>query len=226
LPDNIRIEVYSPFGLSLSTLTSDGTQFALYELSSRQFWWGPASSCNLARFTRFSLPPFVLVQLLRGEAPVLVHGPNQASIVWESSWLGTGHYAVEIHGKHDSMEKINLVPAADDWALPWSQQRLHVTNVEVSQAGRKLYQVMMEGHASAQTAPPREDPDGIEPPIMPSGPPCATEVPRRIRFVSANGETDFVLSYGSVYHNPPLLSTVFRQTIPAGVRVMRSECSN
>ena len=226
LPDNLRIDVYSPFGLSLSTLTSDGHQFSLYELQSRRFWWGSASACNLARFTRVSLPPFALVQLLRGEAPVLVHEPGQASIAWESSWLGGGHYAVEIRGQHQSVETISIVPADRDWSLPWQQQHLLVTDVTVSQAGRQLYQVMLEGHAPAQTAAPREDPDGLEAPIPPSGPPCSAEVPRRIRFVTADGETDFVLSYDNVHHNPPLLPSVFRQPLPGGVSVAHSECAD
>lgn len=226
LPDNIRIDVFSPFGLNLSTLTSDGSQFALYQAQERQYLLGSASSCNLARFTKVSLPPFVLVQLLRGEAPVLIHAPEQASIVWDSSWLGTGHYTLEIRGKNESLERISLVPAPDDWSLPWYQQRLRVENVTVSQAGRDLYQVMLEGHAPAPTAPPREDPDGLEPAILPSGPQCRAEVPRRIRFVSADSETDFVLSYSNVQHNPPLLPSVFRQVIPGGVRVLHSECSD
>jgi hypothetical protein len=226
VPDNLRLEVDSPFGLNLLTLTSDGNVFALYELQSRQYWLGPATSCNLARFTRVSMPPFALVQLLRGEAPVLTHGRDQASIAWDSSWIGTGHYAVEIRGQHDSLEKISFELAREDWSLPWREQRLRLTGVTVSQAGRELYHVMLEGHAPAQTAPPRDDPDGLEPAIMPSGPPCSAEVPRRIRFVSANSETDFVLSYSSVHHNPPLLPTVFRQPVPGGVHVVHASCSD
>ncbi len=226
IPDNVRIDVFSPFGLNLSTLTSDGSQFALYQAQQRQFLLGSASSCNLARFTKVSLPPFALVQLLRGEAPVLVHTPEQASIAWNSSWLGRGHYTLEIRGKNQTLEEITLVPAPDDWSLPWYQQRLRVENVTVSQGGRELYQVMLEGHAPASTALPREDPDGLEPPILPSGPPCHAEVPRRIRFIASDGETDFVLSYSNVQHNPPLLPSVFRQAIPGGVRVLHSECSD
>jgi hypothetical protein len=224
LPDNLRVDVYSPFGLSLSTLTSDGNQFGLYELQSRHFLWGPASPCNMARFTRVSLPPFVLVQLLRGEAPVLIHEPDQASIDWQSSWFGKGHYTLEIRGRHQTVQRIELEPAAGDWSLPWQQQRLRVSEVTVSQAGRTLYRVMLEGHAAAQTAPAREDPDGLESPIMPSGPPCSAEVPRRIRFISAGSDTDFIISYSRVQHNPPLLPTVFQQPIPGGVSVLHSEC--
>lgn len=225
LPESIRIEVDS-FGVNLSTLTSNGEQFSLYDLKSRKFWWGQASACNLARFTRVSLPPFVLVRLLRGEAPVLKHVPSEASIRWSSSWLGTGHYDVEITGSNQTSERIQLVPATEDWSLPWDRQRLHVTDVTVLQAGRELYQVMLEGHAPTRTALPREDPDGLEPPVMPSGPPCTADVPRRIRFVSPSSDTDFVLSYTRVEHNPPLVSGVFKQPVPGGVIALQSECAN
>jgi hypothetical protein len=226
LPESIRIDVFSPFGVDLSTLTSDGRQFSLYELQSRKLWWGTSSACNLARFTRISLPPFVLVQLLRGEAPILKHVPNQASIRWSSNWLGTGHYEVQITGNNQSSETIQLVPESGDWSKPWDRQRLHVTDVAVWQAGRKLYQVMLEGHSPTKTAAPREDPDGLDPPILSSGPSCTADVPRRIRFISPESDTDFVLSYTRVEHNPPLVSGVFEQPVPGGVLAMHSECTD
>lgn len=225
-PESVRIDVVSPFGVNVSTLTSNGERFSLYDLQSRKFWWGKASACNLARFTRVSLPPFVLAELLRGEAPVLKHTPAQASLHFSNSWFGTGHYEIELTGNNQSSELIQLTPASEDWDLPWEQQRLHVTNVAVWQAGQKLYEVMLEGHAPAKSAQPREDPDGLEPPVMPSGPPCTADVPRRIRFVSPSTDTDFILSYSRVEHNPPLVSGVFEQPVPGGVQSMQSECTD
>jgi len=226
LPDNVRIDVYSPFGLNLSTLTSNGKDFSLYELQSRKYWWGNASACNLSKFTRVSLPPFVLGQLLRGEAPVLKHEPNQSALTWSKSWFGSGHYEIEIKGANQSTEKIELVPASEDWSLPWNRQRLHVTNVTVWQAGTKLYEVMLEGHAPAHTAAPRPDPDGLDPPLLPSGPPCSADVPRRIRFISPTSDTDFVLGYTRVEHNPPLVPEVFAQPVPGGVQAIHSQCAD
>jgi len=226
LPDSVRIDVFSPFGLNLSTLTSNGNAFSLFELQARQYWWGNASSCNLARFTKISLPPFVLVQLLRGEAPVLKHEPNQETLTWSTSWFGSGHYEIEIHGANQSTERVEFVPASEDWSKSWQQQRLHVTDVTVWQAGKKLYEVMLEGHAPTHTAAPRLDPDGLEPPILPSGPACSADVPRRIRFISPGSETDFVLTYNRVEHNPPLVPSVFEQPVPGGVRVLHSQCAD
>jgi hypothetical protein len=164
--------------------------------------------------------------LLRGEAPILVHRPEDARISWHSEWSGGGHYVLEIRGNHESVESITLQIPEQDWPLPWQQQRLRTTDVTVVQAGKTLYEVMIGGYAQAATAPAREDPDGLEPTIMPSGPQCSAELPRRLRFVSSGGETDFVLEYKVASHNPPLLSAAFRQPMPGGVRRLYAECSD
>ena len=226
LPEQVRIDAFSPFGVNLSTLTSDGESFSLYDLQSRTFWLGPAKACNLARFTKVALPPFALVQLLRGEAPILVHRPQDARISWHSSWFGGGQYLLEIRGNHESVETITLQLPEQDWTLPWQQQRLRMMDVTVVQAGRTLYEVMIGGYALAPTASAREDPDGLEPTIMPSGPQCTAELPRRLRFISSSGNTDFVLEYKNASHNPPLLPGAFRQPMPGGVRRLYAECSD
>lgn len=226
LPEQVRIDAFSPFGVNLSTLTSDGKSFSLYDLQSRTLWSGAAKACNLARFTRIALPPHVLVQLLRGEAPILVHEPSNATLRWESNWWGGGQYLLEIRGRHEATEQVTLDVASHDFSKPWQQQRLYVSEVSVSQGGQQLYQVMIDGYSPSPMAQPRQDPDGLEPDILPSGPSCSAELPRRLRFISAESETDFILEYQTTAHNPPLLPAVFHQAVPEGVRVMRAECND
>ena len=48
-------------------------QFALADLRDKRFYVGPAAACNIARLTSVPVPGHVLVDLLRGEAPVLKH---------------------------------------------------------------------------------------------------------------------------------------------------------
>ena len=225
-PERIRLDVFSPFGLNLSTLTSDGRQFSLYDLQHRTFLVGPAKACNLARFTKIPVPPFVLVQLLRGETPILVHSAQDAQIHWRSNWFSSGHYTLEIRGAHDAVETVTLELLEQDWNLPWQQQHLRVTDLTVVQSGKTLYEVMVGGYQMAPMSAPREDPDGIDPPLMPSGPQCVAELPRRLRFVTDQGNTDFVLEYERAVHNPPLLPQVFEQTIPDGVKQLFAECSD
>jgi len=219
-PDRIRFDVFSPFGATLSTLTSDGRRFALSDVRERVFLHGPANACNLQRFTRVPLPPQAFVDLLRGVPPVLVHDASAASLEWES-----GAYSVRIRSRHQAEQKIRLLPAEEDWNRPWREQRLRVMEVEVRQAGAPLYRVELEGHARVRMAETRVDPDGIDPPFPPSGPECHAELPRRFHFVVGDGRHDVVLANEKTEHNPPLMPGTFEQTPAPGLRVRSSPCA-
>jgi hypothetical protein len=221
LPEKVRFDVYSPFGVTLSTLTSNGQRFALFDLTDKQFLYGPANACNVARFTEVPVPPFALVELLRGEAPVLVHTPAEARIEWSS-----GSYLIRISSKHAATEQIRLVPRPDDWYRPWQQQRVRVLEVGVEQQGIDLYRALMEDHEAAHTAKPRVDPNGLLPPVPASGPVCSAEVPRRIRMEVPGTDQDLILVDKSVTHNPPLIAGVFSQQAPGGVSVRYATCGD
>jgi hypothetical protein len=195
-------------------LTSDGNDFALFDLKEKQFFYGPSSGCNVARFTRVPVPPHALVQLLRGEAPVLVHDPARATIGWEA-----GCYVVRIYSRHAAREEIRIEPTPADWQLPWRQQRVRVLQVAVEQHGIELYRAELSDHRVARTAQPRVDPDGIDPDILPSGPVCRAEVPRSVRLLVPDTDQDLLLLSKEVSHNPPLIEGVFRQQPPRGVTV-------
>lgn len=220
VPDKLRLDVVSPFGATVSTVTSDGQRFALFDLRQKQFLRGPANACNLGRFTHVPVPPAALVQLLRGEAPVLVHTPTSASIVWQS-----GEYVVRIQSTRDASEEIHLQPLEQDYGLPYTAQRVRVTDVRVSQQGIELYRAELVGHRPGKMSGPRVDPDGLDPPVPPSGPSCQSEVPGRLRLRVPNGDQDVILENVDVSHNPPLPDGVFQQGPPGGVVVRDSPCS-
>ena len=221
VPDKLRLDVVSPFGATISTLTSDGHEFALFDLRQKQFLRGPANACNVGRFTHVPVPPAALVQLLRGEAPVLLHTPAGASIAWES-----GEYVVRIQSTRDATEEIHLKPLEQDYALPFSAQRLRVTEVRVAQQGIELYRAQLVGHRPAKMSGPRLDPDGLDPPVPVSGPSCQSEVPGRLRLQVPDGDQDVILENVDVSHNPPLDPQVFQQSAPGGVVVRDSPCAN
>jgi hypothetical protein len=225
LLERMRFDVHS-FGVMVSTLSSDGKQFALYDLRQKQFLYGPALPCNVERFTRVPVPPFALVQLLRGEAPVLVHDVAGASISWESGFLGlgSGAYKIRIASKHGAQEEIRLVPVDDDFDLPWSKQRLRVLEVRVLQHGTELYTAELRDHRAGRTAPPRVDEDGLGPTLPPSGPACSAELPARIRISVPDSGHDLVIVNEEVVHNPPLSDGDFKQSPPSGVRVRYVTC--
>ncbi|HET7541949.1 MAG TPA: hypothetical protein VFK05_18875 [Polyangiaceae bacterium] len=221
VPDKLRLDIVSPFGATISTVTSDGHDFALFDLRQKQFLRGPANACNLGRFTHVPVPPAALVQLLRGEAPVLVHQASQASIAWES-----GEYVVRIQSTRDASEEIHLQPLAQDYALPFGAQRVRVTEVRVAQQGIELYRAQLVGHRPAKMSVARVDPDGLDPPVPPSGPVCQAEVPGRLRLQVPDGDQDVILENVDVSHNPPLSMQLFQQSPPGGVDVRYSPCAN
>ncbi len=218
-PDKVRLDVVSPFGATISTLTSNGKDFSLYDLRQKVFLRGPANACNLGQFTHVPMPPHALVSLLRGEPPLLVHTPEQATLAWEG-----GRYVVRIASKYSATEEIAISPSEADYDKPYSKQHVELSSVEVRQQSYVLYHAELEQHDAASTAPPRSDPDGIDPDVPPSGPACGASVPRRLHLQVPAEEQDLVLSISEIAHNPPLPTGAFQQRPPGGVVVRSSPC--
>ncbi|MBI4701153.1 MAG: hypothetical protein HY744_08345 [Deltaproteobacteria bacterium] len=213
-PARVRFDVASPFGQMLYTLTSNGREFRMLDVKEKKLFFGPPSACNLARLTQVPVPGEVLVALLRGEAPLVAHRPEDASIGWDCD----GGYRVEIAGAHDAREQLWLEPYDGDFDLPWQRQRLRVGRVRIAQRGAVLYEVELGRHEPAHTAPPRVDPDGLGEDIPPSGGACDIEVPRAIRIVFPGTGDDVVLQYERVAVNPPIPEGAFSQPVPAGAK--------
>jgi hypothetical protein len=221
LPERVRFDVVSAFGVTLYTLTSDGRDFKMLDLEQKQFLEGPAKPCNLARLTQIPVPGHALVSLLRGEAPVLLHAPGSGQIEWSDS----GYYRVLLTGQHQASEEIRLRVHPDDWLKPYGEQRVRVSRVLVSQAGRELYDVELGEHRSVSTASPRVDEDGLEEPIPPSGPSCDAEIPHRIRMRVPHTSDDVLLEYSEAKWNPPLLEGSFTQPQPGGTKRIFVDCA-
>ncbi|WP_394821215.1 hypothetical protein [Pendulispora albinea] len=228
VPARIRMDIVSPFGVTVATLTSDGRNFSLADLRDKRFYTGPAKACNIARLTTVPVPGPVLVDLLRGEAPILKHGlaaglsgPNTGSRI---AWSGDGYYVITLTGANATTEEIHLAPRPDDLAKPWTEQRLRVLEVTVRQQGLVLYRAELEDHASTPMSTARVDEQGIDPPIPPSGPVCTAELPRRIHVVVPGLKEDVIFRYDDVLWNPPLPRDIFTQPQPAGLQPFPVNC--
>lgn len=220
---NLRMDVMAPPPLMqpIATLTTDGTGFAFADLRQKRFFVGPASACNIARLTTVAIPASVLVEILHGEAPVLKHAPEAATIEWN----GKGYYVVKIASTRGAREELHLAPRPDDWARPWDQQRMRVLDILVEQQGIVLYRAELEAHASAAMSSAQVDDAGIDPPIPPSGPFCDAEIPRKIHIEVPAQEDDVQFKYESVKWNPPLPQGTFLQEQPGGLQAVRvGEC--
>lgn len=219
-PERVRFDVVSQFGVTLATLTSDGTRFSFFDMKNGAFLEGPPDPCNIARLTQVRMPAHALVRLMRGEAPLLVHDPNAATI----EWSGSGYYVVHIPSRHEARQEIHLEPSPSDFGLPYPQQRLRVRRVLVTQRDYIHFEASMSDHADAVTMKPREDELGIDPPIPPSGPACRAEIPRRIHVEVPYTRDDMRFRYEDVGLNPPLPEGVFTQPVPGGVRRQHVQC--
>jgi hypothetical protein len=219
-PARIRMDVVSPFGIALATLTSDGRLFGLADKRNNAFLTGPASACNIARLTTVPVPGHVMVDLLRGEAPVLKHDASGATIAWDAG----GWWVLYIPSTREAKEEIHLAPRPEDWSKPWQEQRIRVLDVRVEQRDFVLYHAELSEHAPAATAGPRVDPDNIEPPIPPSGPQCDAELPRKIHVEVPVPQADVRFLYGQIAWNPPLPEGTFAQPVPPGMRVEPVTC--
>lgn len=222
-PARLRMDVIGPMNVGVvATLTSDSERFALADLREKRFYTGPAKACNIARLTTVPMPGHVLVSLMRGDAPVLKHQPSQASIAWSRS----GHYVVKIASTRDAEEEIHLAPHPDDFGKPWQQQRMRVRAVEVRQKGVVLYHADLDGHEPGAMAKERVDPDGIDPPVPPSGPVCNADLPRRIHVEVPGKDEDVLFRYDTVAWNPPILEGLFTQPVPGGLEIVRVSCED
>jgi hypothetical protein len=101
---------------------------------------------------------------------------------------------------------------------------LRVLDVAVEQQGYILYHAELSAHVRVSTASPRVDPDGLAPPISPSGPVCDAEIPRRIHVEVPDPAADVRFNYEDVTWNPPLIDGLFEQTSSPGMRVEFVDC--
>ena len=226
-PARLRFDVFSPFGVTLSTLTSDGERFSLYNLQERSFLYGPAETCNVQKFTQVPVPAEVLVELLRGRPPVLEHAPEQATIRFRRRFLAGGRYEIELFGANQTHEQITLGLFPEDFDRPPEQQRLRLLGVRVEQAGRGLYEVTLSGHRPAQRAsqePTAEEVAMGVSPLPPSGPACDAEIPGKLKVYVPQTGYELGIDNQEVFHNPPLSAMSFQQNRPSGVSVHRSTC--
>ncbi len=225
-PASLRMDALAPVVGTVFTLTTNGHNFQVSDLRNHRFLYGPATPESIAQITHIPMPAHPLITLLMGRAPVLKHDqPNlpQPTIDWDGSG---GFYRVVIHGNNDALEEIHIVPHADDWKKPWSDQRMRVTDVTVKQSNVVLYHAELDTHEPTPMWTPGKNGavacDDVcmalgQKPVTASGPTCEAEIPRRLHVEIPTRSTDVLFRYDKVTWNPPLDSTTFIQAQPQGL---------
>src|SRR5690606_4907917 len=228
-PEQLRFDLYSSFGVTLSTLTSDGKKFGLYSLDQKAFWYGPSRTCNIERFTRVAVPPFALVELLRGRPPVLSHRPEDVSFRYARPLFSKGRYVIDLAGEHETTQRLEIGVDERDLEKPLDAQRLRLLSVRVKQGRRLLYKVVLSDHFEGSRKDVTLTPDEVEmgiPPLPSSGPECSAELPRTLKFTVPDAGYTLQIENQEVHHNPPLSPGAFTQPVPSGVTVRESLCTD
>lgn len=196
-PSRFRLDAKTPVaGDVAAVITSDGTTLASSDLRQGRFTSGPANACGFANVAKIAVPPAVLVTLLLGHAPVLVHS-SPPTLRWSS-----GRYLVGIDGTNGSREEIEL--------QPWTNQRLRVARVHVEQQGATLY--------DAELADPQPAPAA-------TGDRCDdAEIPRSVHLSVPPAGEDILIRTTKVVVNPSLDPTVFTQSSQPGMTTERLTC--
>ena len=221
-PARIRMDIVSPFGVALATLTSDGQRFGLADLRDKTFFTGPAAACNIARLTTVPVPGHVLVDLLRGEAPVLKHEGGGATMAWDSH----GWWVLAIPGTREATEEIHLAPRPTTGPAHGTSSGCACSTCASCSRVRALPR-------GAERPRERADRGTARGPGQPRAAhsrraaPCAT--PRsRARSTSRCPvpEADVRFTYQQLEWNPPLPEGTFVQPVPQGMRVEPVTCED
>lgn len=138
-PDRFRLEVLSPFGQPLATLSSDSKKLYVYARAEGEFLVKKPSARVLKKILGLSLSARDLVLILSGRPPVLDHKAARVAAredgmpgqvlelfdVWgrvrQRIWVGQDNQTVErtaVYGKKDAPEYQVFFEPGQDGALP------------------------------------------------------------------------------------------------------------
>ncbi len=209
-PERLRLEVQSSFGLALLQLAA-GEAMAAVDPRNRVYSLGPNDPCTLQAWLGLPVPTDLLVAVLRGSVPIIVHDRSALS------WDGEGAWSLTFTGA-GLVETVRLAIADGRHGAEWAEQALEVREAEVRFGSRVLWRLEADKHAAAPLASPIVDPDGLDEPAPPSGPACAATLPRRVVLTLPERSASLRLDLRDVTWNPPLLPGSFEMIPPDGFR--------
>ena len=144
-PARLRMDVVSPFGVALATLTSDGRRFGAGRPARQDVLHGPAEACNIARLTHGAGPgPRAGRSPPRRGAGAQARGRRRRRSPGTPTAGGRSPSRARARRARRSTSR----PRPDDWAKPWAEQRMRVLDVRVVQQGYVLYHAELSDHAA------------------------------------------------------------------------------
>ncbi|MCA9564694.1 MAG: DUF4292 domain-containing protein [Myxococcales bacterium] len=114
-PQDIHVQILSPFGQSLQTLHCNGERLSLYDLEQQIYYFGDATPQNLSRLLPFYMTPADVVRVLTGGPPLEQFGEDTSA--YELSWdTEAGLYQLTVPLRHEP-GSLQLGVRHGDWGI-------------------------------------------------------------------------------------------------------------
>jgi outer membrane lipoprotein-sorting protein len=114
-PEDLHVQVISPFGTTLSVLVSNGQTLSLWDQENEVFYSGSPSPRNIARMLPFYMTAADIVRVLLGGPPLDQIGPNTPD--YELEWDGDeGRYRLTLP-LPDNDGRLELGVRHNDWTV-------------------------------------------------------------------------------------------------------------
>ncbi len=204
-PDRVRFDAQTQFGPA-AILTSDGESFALTDLQSNRFLYGPTCPSNIERMLGLRFASAEVTRLLLGESP-RIEAESQ-----EMRCEG-GRYVVTLHSADGERQELELEVRDEDRDAPPDAQRMRLRRSEVfAPDGSLRWRVTYDDYRFV--VDPRDD----------ASPPRGVVIPYTVRFEDPRTGADTRVRFNDVELNVEVPAGVFEQTPRPGLTQERVGC--
>jgi outer membrane lipoprotein-sorting protein len=119
-PEDLHVQLLSPFGDPLRTLVSNGRRLSMYDLEAQTYYYGSPTPENVARILPFYLTAADIARVLLAGPPLdLMHtDPAELSLDWDGE---RGAYRLSGPMAHEP-GRLDLWVRHGDWTLQWAQR--------------------------------------------------------------------------------------------------------
>jgi hypothetical protein len=120
-PEDIHIQLLSPFGDPLRTLVSNGERLSLYDLDAQTYYYGSPTPENLARILPLYLTAADIARVLLAGPPLdlMDADPAGMSLEWDRS---RGSYRLGVPLAREP-GRLVLWVRHGDWSIEWAERR-------------------------------------------------------------------------------------------------------
>jgi len=204
-PNRVRFDAQTQFGPA-AILTSDGDEFALTDLQSNRFLFGPTCPSNIERMLGLRFASTEVTRLLLGESPRIEAADRTMR-------CEDGRYLVTLTAEDGRRQELELEVREADLLRPPEEQRLRLRRSEVfAPDGSMMWRVTYDDYRFILD--PNDD----------ASPPRGVVMPFDVRFEDPRTGADTRVRFNDVELNVEVPPGVFQQTPRPGLTQEQVSC--